>query len=199
MRRTLFLVGLLLEVVLVFLIFLPYAMIVANGQTVTLKTLPLDPRSVFRGDYVVLSYEIVREYDGPPFPSAAGHQIPVYVLLEKKGDFYERTGYTFEMPTHIDDESQACIRGIANAYEEWTAENQTRRIVSVNLPDIEQYFVEEGLGKELEQARNARRLHVDIATTKSCKAVIKGVRGGEEVIPTVEPIEDERPVPLEPR
>ena len=30
----------------------------SQGQKILLKTIPLDPRDLFRGDYVVLNYEI---------------------------------------------------------------------------------------------------------------------------------------------
>lgn len=192
MRRALFLIGLLIEVALVFLIFLPYMLIVANGQTVTLKTIPVDPRSIFRGDYVVLSYEIGQDYDGP---SVTGEEygygvMRVYAILENQGDAHERVGFGTSVPKLED--GQACIQGEAT-YTAWGPDE--RRHVTVRFPDIEQFFVEEGVGRELEQARNGRRLYVDVATTKSCKAVIKGVRVGEEVTPDVEV--NERPIPFD--
>jgi uncharacterized membrane-anchored protein len=59
-RRVAFLGCLLLELLLVFGLFLPLVMRVSEGREITLKTVPVDPRSVFRGDYVALDYEAGR-------------------------------------------------------------------------------------------------------------------------------------------
>lgn len=39
---------------------------IARGQSVMLQVVPVDPRDMFRGDYVILSYEFSREVPGNP-------------------------------------------------------------------------------------------------------------------------------------
>lgn len=45
---------------------------VASGREIVLPVVPVDPRSLFRGDYVILNYEISRAplslLSGPPPP-----------------------------------------------------------------------------------------------------------------------------------
>src|SRR4051812_47061229 len=61
------------------------------GETILLKVEPLDPRDLFRGDFVILNYEINRI--GPNGVEGlfedrygAGEDRPVYVTLVKAAD-----------------------------------------------------------------------------------------------------------------
>ncbi len=169
-RRVIILIGFLLQMLAVLAVFVPPMMLRATGTRAALLTVPVDPRSLLRGDYVVLDY-------------AAGQGLPMdwngygtgytYVVLEKKGEVYERVRFTAELP--MLEPGQICLRGRPDY----------RR---VTFTDIAQYFVPEGEGVELEQARNTHRLFVDIATDPSCRAVILGVRIGPEA--PLEPIEE---------
>lgn len=163
-RRIAFLIGLLIELVTVFGLFVPYLMLQSSGTLVSLRTVPVDPRSIFRGDYVTLSYEVGRDIP-QSLPGQENGNAAVYVVLEPKGEFYERVSVSEEQPQLAT--GQVCLRG----YRDWTG---------VSFPDIAQYFVEENMGKELEAARNAHRLIVDAYVDESCAAVIRGVRLGPE-------------------
>ncbi|OIO30741.1 hypothetical protein AUJ77_01795 [Candidatus Nomurabacteria bacterium CG1_02_43_90] len=64
-----------------------------TGQEVLLKTLPVDPRDFFRGDYVVLRYDISRinlSYY-PDAPVFYKHDI-IYVEIKKGADGYGGDG-----------------------------------------------------------------------------------------------------------
>lgn len=168
-RRTLFLIGLLFELVAMFGLFLPYEYVRMTGTKVTLRTVPIDPRSVFRGDYVILGYEAGA---GLPESPDTLYGTPIYVVLKDAGGgLYERTRYAEDVPAL--NEGEVCLRG------KWFYNR-------VDFPDISQYFVTEGLGRELEQARNAHRLLVDAAVSESCSASILGLRLGPEA-----PLENE--------
>lgn len=161
-RRTLFLIGLALMLLAIFGQFLPPLFLLKNGTPISLRTRPVDPFSVFRGEYVTLDYEIGLGEDSVPY---ADEPRVVYLTLEQKGEFYERVAVSEERPALAP--GQVCIRGL----RQWNA---------IRFPDIAQYFVEEGLGKELESARNAHRLIVDAVVNGKCRAAIKGVRLGPE-------------------
>jgi uncharacterized membrane-anchored protein len=81
--------GVLLAVVGLQLAFL-VAMIVKRalplwiGDTILLRVEPLDPRDMFRGDYVILGYEMSR-MSVPELPGERRGQ-PVYVGLEREAD-----------------------------------------------------------------------------------------------------------------
>lgn len=66
-----------------------------SGVPILLKTVPVDPRDLLRGDYVILRYSIsdvpLNLFDHPELLNAPG-QKDVYVLLEKKGKFHEAVG-----------------------------------------------------------------------------------------------------------
>ncbi len=160
-RRTLFLIGLLFHLIAIFGLFIPYVLLMRSGTMIALKTTPIDPLSLLRGQYVMLGYQAG---DGLPVNIESS---VVYAVLKKGTDgFYQRTRFTTDKPTLS--EGEVCLRGVP----------QYNRAV---FPDIAQYFVEEGLGPELEQARNARRLYVDVVVDPNCRALIRGIRLGPEV------------------
>lgn len=180
-RRTAVLIGFLFQLVAVFAIFIPNVILQANGTVITLRTVPVDPRSIFRGDYVTLDYEVGQ---GAPVNWEYGKQ--VFVVLAQNGDVYERVRFA-EMQPGLNP-GEVCLRGGA----------QYQRI---DFPDIGQYFVEEGTGHDFENATRAHRLLVDVVVNDKCRAAIKGVRLGPEV-PDSELPSDQfplRPIPAEPR
>lgn len=75
------------------------------GQEIQIQTRPVDPRDVFRGDYVVLSYDI-NEIPLDKAPAAFGEteawekrrRTPLYVTLKAEGSFYVVDHATFEKP-----------------------------------------------------------------------------------------------------
>ena len=175
-RRTIFLGCLLIQLLCVFGLFITFIMRVSSGMEITLKTIPVDPRSLFRGDYVALDYEV-----GRGSKETLKYNEPVYVVLAPKGDVWERVSYGKDKPALA--AGQVCLLGRL----------QYQRI---SFPDIAQYFVEEGLGKELEQARNAHRLLVTASVTEDCHAVITGIILGEEApLDKPEPFVGEPPMP----
>lgn len=159
-RRIAIFIGFVLQIAGVFAVLFPSVLILSTGTTATLRTVPIDPRSIFRGDYVTLAYEA-----GASVPLDWPYGQPVYVVLAPKGDVYERVRLSETRPSLMS--GQICIQG-------------TVEYNRIDFPDIAQYFVEEGAGRELEQLQSQHKLLVDIAVTPACHAVIRGVRIGEE-------------------
>ncbi len=190
-RRTGFLIGILFELLAVFGLFAPYALLATKGEEIILETVPIDPRSVFRGDYVMLGY---KAGSNVPFADVStphdGLQSTVYVILAKKGEVYERVGVSLTQP--VLSENQVCLRGSTQGFF-----SDLPQPVTITFPDLAQYFVEEDLGRELESARNAHRLLVRAAVSPSCTAVIKGIVLGPEV-PQSEFPTDTRREPIAP-
>lgn len=139
---------------------LPYVV----GDRILLKVVPVDPRDMFRGDFVVLSYEISRlPPEGIPgiqpyhfwwsrraYQSEETNDRTVYVTVEPDADgrHWRATKYSTERPT-----TGKYLRG-----------NYTARSFGNPLQfGIEAYFVEEGQGKELEALRNSQHLSAEIA------------------------------------
>lgn len=128
------------------------------GEEIFIKTKPLDPRDIFRGDYVQLNYEIndinLEKLDEEilklkdkeeenPFEYLRGKK--VYVSLKKSGKFYVVDKVTLKKPAEgiflrgkyeyplWDNSAQAKLNGIRVDYT------------------LDKYFIPENTGKELEE------------------------------------------------
>lgn len=114
-----------------------------SGEEIVLKTVPVDPRDVLRGDYVVLRYEIssAERDDQDPFLRAGQ---AVYVALERQGGEWAIEDLTL-VPPSDGPFLRATVR---------TATPGRLELVY----GIESFFVPEGEGKRYEDARNRDRL-----------------------------------------
>jgi uncharacterized membrane-anchored protein len=128
----------------------------AYGQTIVLRTTPLDPRDFLYGDYVRLRYTISRLpmqlwREAGPVPRRGK---PVYVLLRPAGPAYEAEGGYTATPTAPG--GTVILRG-------WVR-NNGRRTLNVRY-NLEKYDVPEGTGRTLERlgARHPLLVHVSIA------------------------------------
>lgn len=131
-----------------------------TGDTVLFRVIPVDPRDMFRGDYVILSYEFSRITPmGADLyaKESAGREIYVTLAEDSDGRHWSATSATFERPA-----SGRFIKG---------------KIVGPGNIEfgIESFFVQEGKGKEYEEARTARRLSAEVALTADGVARLKNL------------------------
>ncbi|WOF74379.1 GDYXXLXY domain-containing protein [Parvibaculaceae bacterium PLY_AMNH_Bact1] len=146
---------------------------------VVLKTTPVDPRDIFRGDYVILNYEI-SAFDGNKVPIADNLESSddAYVLLSTKGSIAMPLEVLAAAPEDLP-EGQAVIRGRVNYVlrDEVTttgADCDDCTSILIAYP-IDSYFVPEGTGTELEQYRDERALGVIVALNEKGDSAIKGL------------------------
>jgi uncharacterized membrane-anchored protein len=141
-----------------------------TGQTVLLKTQPVDPRDLFRGDYVILSYEISTLDLGT---LGAGQITPtqgkdVYVTLRPEGQYHSARGIHAQRPSDGGVFLKGRVRSISG------------HMVRVEY-GIESYFVPEGEGLVLEDAAGGS-LEVSAAVDRFGNAAIKALLlDGKEV------------------
>ncbi len=132
-----------------------------TGHGILLKTVPVDPRDLFRGDYVILSYDM-SSLDLDKL-GAAGATFSrgqtVYVLLGTDGGYSVATGVRSSRPSHEELFLKGHVLDVSG------------RTVRVEY-GIESYFVPEGKGRALEHARG-KNLDVRAAVDKQGHAVIK--------------------------
>ena len=149
------------------------AQILRGGTEVKLQTRPVDPRDLLRGDYVVLGYDISQVPSGALFKQPSDSRSPVvYVKLAPKADgLYEAVSvHTTAVPVTS---PEVLIRGRVNLGASCEPDGRSfceKLQVRYNL---EKFFVPEGQGKKLEEARNQRKLTVVAAVLPSGRAAIK--------------------------
>ncbi len=148
-------VGLQVVAVLVFAGVKEYTL--RGGQEIVLATVPVDPRDLFRGDYVTLRYEI----STVPGQFAVGDT--VYTRLFESNGVW-RPGYATKERPGPDD---TFIRG---RVARLTSLNPTLSQAEVEY-GIESYFVPEGTGHQIEQ--QGGKLWVKVAVDSTGSAIIK--------------------------
>jgi uncharacterized membrane-anchored protein len=163
----------LVQIVLLAVMIVDRAQILRDGTEVTLQTRPIDPRDLLRGDYVVLGYDMSQLPAGPLLNQPASSRTPtLFVKLAPNRDgFYEAVS------VHTDavavKSPEVLIPGRVLYGASCGSDNRAfcdKLQVRYNL---ESYFVPEGEGKKLEEARNQRKLTVVAAVLPSGRAAIK--------------------------
>ncbi|HEY4493651.1 MAG TPA: GDYXXLXY domain-containing protein [Candidatus Paceibacterota bacterium] len=137
--------------------------VLRGGQEVLLQTVPVDPRDIFRGDYVTLRYEIstLDQADVVIFNRGWNESLgvgdKVYVNLLQDGEYARADGINLEQP-----DSGIFIAG--------TVKSMYGSVINVDY-GIESYFVPEGTGHDIEDLSG--ELAVRVALSSSGRAVIK--------------------------
>jgi uncharacterized membrane-anchored protein len=158
----------LIQLGLIAMMVIDRASILREGTEVTLQTRPVDPRDFLRGDYVVLGYDISEVPAGELKGKLPQNRAPVvFVKLAPKDD-----GFYAAVSAHLEPVPVAgreiLIRARVTNWR-WCG-NCDRLFVSYGL---EKFFVPQGEGRELEHARNQRRISVVAAVTPSGRSAIK--------------------------
>src|SRR5712671_1933010 len=148
------------------------ARVLRDGTEVTLATRPVDPRDFLRGDYVVLNYEISSLPAGTlkDTPSS-GKGTVVYVKAEPKGNVYAAVS-VYKEPVAVTG-NEVLIRGRASGGATCGPDNMSFCEDLRLRFGIESYFVPQGEGREIENARNQGKVTVVAAVTRAGRAVIK--------------------------
>ena len=151
-----------LIVVLAFLAFKLYT--VTTGTEILLKTAPVDPRDLFRGDYVNLRYEI-SSISMPKVPAdrSFNPDETIYATLSREDKFWNIDAISHDKP-ELKEES-VCMKGKV------MYASSDRLTVEWG---IESYFVPEGEGRIIERQRNLD-LSVLVSVDSSCSSVIKSL------------------------
>ena len=176
MRKTFIVLAVLMQIAVLVFMAGEREYILRTGKVIYLRTAPIDPRDLFRGDYVRLNYEISRIPAGS-LPGGDTAKIikgeKVYVnLKETVNGLYELERVSKEKP------NAGIFLAGRSPYE--------YRYLRFGYPlmlnyGIEAYFVQQGRGREIEKRLGSRNqiqvpLEMQIAVGRNGKAVIKGHR-----------------------
>ena len=151
------------------------------SHVATLKVVPVDPRDLFRGDYVVLSYDIsrldVKTIAGED-TFASGDTAYVTVRKSADGDW---TAVSISHKKGTATDGDIPIRATIMTADNITAEGPS--FVSLTY-GVESYFVPQGTGQDIEKQARERKLSVDVAVDEQGRAAIKAIRGDGKVFYT---------------
>jgi uncharacterized membrane-anchored protein len=144
---------------------------------VVFQAYPVDPRDLFRGDYVVLNYsfsrpdiaaetlsdEFINELEDILNTSTSGDKVYLLLEVDEEGNALP-IGYDRKKP----EDDALFLKG--KIYADYRGRN------AEVLFGIERYYVPEGTGRELERARNRGKLKVEVAIhPKKGKSLITNV------------------------
>jgi uncharacterized membrane-anchored protein len=159
-------------VALAYMIIDRQAMLSAS-RFVTLKVVPVDPRDMFRGDYVILTYSISRlDLNKLQGDDTAQSGDVVYVTVQQQGEEWVAVAMTHGRPFVVP--GGIALKGAVNFATNSVA-NQPPDNVRVDY-GIESFFVPEGTGKAIEEERQKGDLSADIAVDPQGRAAIKAMR-----------------------
>lgn len=147
------------------------AAILSTGAEVMLKTAPVDPRDFLRGDYVVLNYDIssvpVSAIVGG-VPSGSGER-SLWVRLKRQDDgFWGIAESSFrELPPQPD-------TVVLHSLPFYSYGSNGGASIHVEY-GIERYYVPEGQGKPLEEARNGGIVSIAVRVSQDGTAQIRSL------------------------
>lgn len=155
-----------------------------GGREIVLDVEPVDPRSLFRGDYVTLGYGNLSRLEGVTIPKEqsftesemAGR--PVFVTLAKSATgTWEKIAAGLDRPTSVTPD-QVVLAGRITSF--WSDSSGGSAQIAYG---IESYFVPEDTGKPIEAQAADKKLQVQVAVDLAGRAAIKGIiMGGKTVL-----------------
>jgi uncharacterized membrane-anchored protein len=159
-----------------------------TGTEIILKTEPVDPRDLFRGDYVTLNYEIsTLELDEVPAEDPNfEYNDRIYLALELENEY----GVPKKIYKNPPDDELYIKGTVKELIYDWEAYEDSATTEEPYLKElrieygIESYFVPEGRGLEIESQQWTGRegVSVKVVVDKYGNAVIKSLLiDGEEV------------------
>jgi uncharacterized membrane-anchored protein len=146
-----------------------------SAQTVTLKVVPIDPNDMFRGEYVILNYDISRlDLATLEGDDEFNYGDAIFVTLVQDGQTWKPVAVKRTAPGGI------ALKGKVDMVDS-TGTRGVAPSIRVSY-GIESYFVPQGTGKAIEDEARKGELSVDIAIDKQGRGAIKAIRRKDGVI-----------------
>lgn len=147
-----------------------------DGREIVAEVIPVDPRDLFRGDYVILGYAFGRNQ--VPVPEGTNQGDKVYVTVKEAAPEQWEVVSTTADYVQPSDPSNVVLKGIVDYVYQAQGEPPKAQI----RYGIENYFVPEGAGKELEAKVRDKKISAVLAVGASGDVAIKAlVVDGERV------------------
>lgn len=150
------------------------AAILRDGVEVILKTAPVDPRDLMRGDYVQLRYEAISSVDGSLFvgdlPEREGLVSLWLTLKANDGGIATVKSVSLNKP-ELAGPGEAHLKSLPYRWTTSLGKGTAGEHLSLRF-GIERYYVPEGEGLVIEEARNDHRTTVAIRISADGEAQI---------------------------
>ncbi len=155
--------------------------LIQHGREIVMQVTPVDPRDMFRGDYVILGFPMSRiEYTGEKFGALSVGLMrgdEVYVTMTPGSDdawSVAKVSASYPKDTAAND---AVVKGRVEWVDEHAGPGKAWATARFG---IEKYFVPEGEGKVLENKVRVGAIKAVIALGSDGAAALKGlIVGGE--------------------
>ena len=153
-----------------------------SGREVVLPIVPVDPRDLFKGDYVRLAYDVSRI----PFNSIDGASTradgTLYITVSPQGDgTWAFASASATYPTALA-AGQVVLRGRIDRFaRRGLADARDGGMLRVTY-GLERYYVPEGKGPALEQLARDKKLAAIVAVGRDGTAAIKGLSANGQKI-----------------
>jgi uncharacterized membrane-anchored protein len=202
-KRFFVVLAILFQITAVAVIAVSKEWILGNGRDIILQTAPVDPRDIFRGDYVRLDYSIskvpVSQLDADIIENGLRKGQKVYLSLKEHSiGIFQGILLTTSPP-----DNSHYLKGYVTSH--WPFRNYSKfkndeRIFQSPVYvkyGIEQYYVEQGHGKDIEQIRGRNNgyqvpMLMHIAVSDSGEALVRSFEWANIAMKTELMLDSER-------
>lgn len=143
--------------------------LLTTGREITLDVKPVDPRSLFRGDYVILGYDI-SQLPLAMFSRPVREGDAVYVTLAREGEGWKAKAATAKRPAGVTPEDvvlAARVRFVSRG-------GSPTELVTLSY-GIESFFVPEGTGRAIETEIRPGKVKAHVVIGDDGTAALKGL------------------------
>lgn len=152
-----------------------------HGREVVMQVTPVDPRDIFRGDYVILGFPMsMIDYTGEKFGALSEGLEPggeIYVTMTPGSDNTWSVAKVSASYPKENGTADVVLKGRVERIDRHAGPDKT--LVNARF-GIESYFVPEGTGKELEEKVRDQKIQAILAVGPDGTVATKGlIVGGE--------------------
>ena len=171
MRSALIAVAFLQSLVLGWMVF-DRVSLLSNGREIKAAVVPVDPRDIFRGDYVTLGYGFSTGAE-LALPEGVRQGDTVYALLKSNGPTDWTLAAVSEAEPDMPGDGQVVLKAIVD-YVRRSPQPGVSTVGRLRY-GIERFYVPEGTGRELEAQVREKRIVAVLAVGSNGKVALKGL------------------------
>jgi uncharacterized membrane-anchored protein len=147
--------------------------LLSSGREITAAVVPVDPRDIFRGDFVILGYAFNSATD-VALPPGSRQGDTVYALLKNAGPAEWTLAALSATKPEAAGEGEVVLRAIVDHVPPRGATGGP--LMGRLRYGIERFYVPEGTGRALEAQVREKRIEAVLAVGADGKTAIKGLK-----------------------